>query len=106
MFKRNASSDGHHDVGELLGQDCGGYVWEAFDKLVQSEMNLKCASYVKRGQGYEFDANAEKIRWEIQKRIRNTFLDVFETLGRRNPEYIYEIESLFEKLRDERSIEK
>ena len=108
MLKRTGSAGGSNMYerrsGELLGQWCGEHVEAAFDKLVQSEMNLKGASYVKRGQGYEFDANAEEIRLEIKERIWKTFMDVF-TILERNPEWIYEIESLFDKLYDERAIE-
>lgn len=104
MFKRNASTNGNHNTGELLGQLCGEHVWAAFDSLVQSEMNFKGKEYVKNGKGYEFDANAEAIRFEIKKRVWKTFKDVFVTLER-NPEYIYEVESLFEKLYEEQSAE-
>lgn len=91
--------------GELLGQWCGEHVEAAFDKLVQSEMNLKGKSYVEDGKGYEFDANAEEIRLEIKKVMWERFMCVFKTLEN-NPEYIYEFESLIAKLAEEETTEK
>lgn len=109
MARRTGSAGGSNMYerrsGELLGQLCGEHVWGAFDALVQSEMNLKGASYVKRGQGYEFDANADEIRLEIKKAMWERFMYVFKTLES-NPEYIYEIESLFAKLSEEETVEK
>lgn len=78
---------------DRIMQVCGEKIGSVFTQLVDAEA------------GYEEPTSGEFDRAEISKRVFRTIKGVFNILDS-NPEYIYEIESLFAKLEEEHIAEK
>lgn len=76
---------------ERIMQVCGEKIGSVFTQLVDAEV------------GYEEPTSGEFDRAEVSKRVFRTIKRIYDILDS-NPEYIYEIESLFAKLEAERNI--